>query len=698
MNNNPLSPFFHPKGILLSGVSQDPNKLGYGLARNLVRSGYPGAIHFVNPRGGDLFGQPIHTSILEVPDPVDLAVLLVPPPAVPQAMEETGKRGIKAAIVATGGFREIGPEGARLEEEVIAVAEKFGVRFIGPNCVGNVDTHFPYNTTFLQPPGPPPGEIAFVSHSGAICAAVMDWIRGQGCGLSQLISLGNQANVSEADVLPEVAADPHTKVICLYLEGVKDGRRFMEAAASVVRKVPVVALKVGRFDSGKKAAASHTGALAGQETAFDAAFAKTGVLRADTTEEMFQWARALSMCPLPRGNRVAVLTNSGGPGVTAADALELHGMKLADLSVETKAGMQKILPAAASLNNPVDMLASANPDHFSGCLDLLLRDPGVDSVIVISPPPPPSTTGALVKAMIPVIQTYDKPVILTLMGAEQIREAMSLAWASQIPEYRFPEWSASALGALTRYAEFIRTPVEPGELSTGLDQAKANSLLASAKPGEWLDSDTVLSLLDQYGITTIGLKLAESPDQAVQIADKLGYPVVLKLASADVSHKSDIGGVLLNISSAQEVRDGYDLILQRTRQAKPDARIDGIHVQKMAGSGQELITGFVRDPQFGPMLMFGSGGVEVEGLKDVSFGLAPLTRAEARKMIESTWAGKKLKGFRSIAPADQNAAEEVLLRLSRLASDLPQIQELEINPLRVMGNGAVAIDVRGKLA
>ncbi len=697
MKNNPLTPFFQPKGIVLCGASQDPNKLGYALARNLVRSGYPGVIHFVNPRGGELFGQTILTSILDTPEPVDLAVLLVPPQAVPQMMEETGKRGIKAAIVATGGFREVGPEGALLEEQVFQIAERYGIRFIGPNCVGIINTHYPLETTFLQPPGPPAGEIAFLSHSGAICAAVIDWFRGQGGGLSHLISLGNQTSVSEVDVLPEMAADPHTKVITLYLEGVKDGREFIEAASRVVRKKPIVALKVGRFESGKRAAASHTGALAGQEAAFDAAFAKAGVLRANTTEEMFQWARALAWCPLPQGNRVAVLTNSGGPGVTAADALEMHGMKLADLSPETKSGLQKLLPAAASLQNPVDMLAGAGPEHFSGSLELILQDAGVDSVIVISPPPPPSTTGTLVKAMLPVIQSHQKPVLFTLMGEEQIKEAVSLARAAQIPDYRFPEWAASALGALTKYAAFLKKPVEEKVTLPAIFKKKAAKLLSDAVRGEWLDQETILALLESYGIQTIGLKLAETADHAVRLAGKLGYPVVLKLASPDIAHKSDIGGVLLNVNTAADVRSGFGLIMERARKAKPEARIDGVHVQKMAGAGQEVITGFVRDPMFGPMLMFGSGGVEVEGLKDVAFGIAPISPIEARQMIQSTWAGKKLQGFRSISPADALAAEDVLLRLSQLAMDHPQIQELEINPLKVLVKGALAIDVRGKI-
>lgn len=700
MKTNPFLPFFSPKGIVLSGVSQDPNKLGYALARNLYQSGYPGAIHYVNPRGGELFGQKIYSNILDVPAPVDLAVLLVPPPSVPQAMKETGQRGIKAAIIATGGFKETGPEGAKLEEEVLQIAESFGIRFIGPNCIGIINTHFPFDTSFLQPPGPPAGDMAFLSHSGAICAAVIDWIRGQGGGLSHLFSLGNQTSVSETDILNLIADDPKTKVITLYLEGVKQGGDFIRAASTTVKKKPIVALKVGRFESGKRAAASHTGALAGQESAFDAAFEKAGVLRANTTEEMFQWARALAWCPIPGGNRVAVLTNSGGPGVTAADALEQHGMKLADLQGSTTEALAKFLPAAASLRNPVDMLASATPEHFSESLRLLLDDDGVDSVIVISPPPPPSTTGAVVKAMLPVIQSHDKPVLFVLMGSEQICEAVSLARAAEIPDYRFPEAAASALGALTRYAAYLNKPISKAMPLNGVQIMRARQMAASFPSGGWLDQEQTVGLLEAFGMQTSGLTLAINSSDAVTTARKIGYPVVLKLASDEISHKSDIGGVVLNINSDEETKEAFDLILKRAKQAHPQARIDGVHVQRMIAGGQEVITGFVRDPQFGPLLMFGSGGVEVEGLKDVAFSLAPLSAEEAEQMVLRTWAGRKLLGFRSIAEADFSSVIDTLLRLSELAVKMPEILEMEINPLKVLepGKGSVAIDIRAKIA
>ena len=695
-----ISSFLRPIGVVVVGASREPTKLGYGLARNLVLSGYPGAVHFVNPKGGQLLGKPIYLSLAQVPDPVDLAVLLAPAPQVPQTLRECGERGIRAVIIASGGFREVGPEGAALEQECLKIAETYNLRFIGPNCIGLIDTHFPLDTTFLQPPAPQAGDIAFISHSGAICAAIIDWARGQGIGLSYLISLGNQANVNESDMLEPVAEDRHTKVITLYLEGISNGRRFVEKALRVSSKKPLLALKVGRFESGKKAAASHTGALAGAESAFDAAFERAGVIRAGTTEEMFQWARALAWCPLPKGRRVAILTNAGGPGVTAADALELNGLSLASLSAETKEKMRAFLPAAASLHNPVDMLASASPEHYSRCLQVLLDDPGVDSVMVITPPPPMFATGAVTKSCIPVIQVAEKPVIFVLMGDRLIAEAVEHLRAVQIPEYRFPEWAASALGALSRRAESLSRLGAPELKPARVDLTAARKLLTDdPHPGGFLTQDTVYDLLEMYGIQTTRVKLAATPKEAVKIANEMGYPVVVKVASADIPHKSDVGGVILNIKDDAEVENAFATVIERARTARPDAKIDGVHLQRMLHSGQEVIVGAVQDAQFGALMMFGSGGVEVEGLKDVAFALAPLTQYDAEGLLEKTWAGRKLKGFRSLPPADRAAAQDALVRLAQLAFDFPEILEIEVNPLRVLpaGQGAVAVDIRARV-
>lgn len=704
-----LTPFFNPRGVVVVGVSQDPTKLGYGLARNLVQSRYPGEIHFVNPKGGTLFRRPIYSSVSEVPDPVDLATLLIPARFVPETLEACGRRGIRAAIIGAGGFRETGPQGAALEDECLRIARQYDMRLLGPNCIGLLDTHLPLDTTFLPPPGPTPGDVAFISHSGAICAAVVDWAYSQGFGLSRLVSLGNQADVNETDVLAPVAADPYTDVLNLYLEGVSDGRRFVEQAGHVTRQKPIIALKVGRFESGRRAVASHTGALAGRENAFNAAFRRAGVIRADTSEEMFDWARALAWCPPPQGRAVAVLTNAGGPGVTAADALEVNGMHLARLQDQTVAALQQILPSAASVHNPVDMLASASPEQYGESLRLLLADSGVHSVLVILPPPPMFTTGAVAKALIPVIHTAGKPVVLAVMGERLIQEAVEHFRAAQVPEYRFPERAASALTVLAERAEYLARAEETAVVWSDVNAEQVHSLLTSSPRDEsgFLPQEVTNRIIAAYGISPLSMELATTADQAVQLARQAGFPVALKVASRDIPHKSDVGGVLLNLRGEDAVVQGFHTVTENARRARPEAEILGVHVQRMVLRGQEVIVGAIHDPQFGPLAMFGSGGVEVEGLKDVAFALAPVTREEAEYMLESTWAGRRLRGYRHMPPADRAAVIEVITRLAQLAADFsgatpeqaPQLAEIEINPLRVLpeGHGAFAVDVRARV-
>jgi acetate---CoA ligase (ADP-forming) len=699
-----LAPFFAPDGVAIVGASHDPTKLGYGLSRNLVQSGYRGAIHLVNVKGGVLLNRPVYPNLAQVPDPVDLAVLLIPAPFIPQAIRDCGERDIHAAIIAAGGFRETGPEGEVLEQECLSIARQFGIRLIGPNCIGLLDTHLPIDTTFLSPPGPTPGDVAFISHSGAICAAVIDWARGQGFGISRLVSLGNQVDVNETDVLAPVASDPHTRVLTLYLEGVSDGRRFVEQARSVTRQKPVIALKVGRFASGRRAVASHTGALAGQENAFNAAFRRAGVIRVETSEELFDWARALAWCPLPAGRRVAVLTNSGGPGVTAADAIEAHGLKLAQLSPEIETALRQVLSPFASLQNPVDMLASAAPQDYANCLRILLSDPEVDSAMVILPPPPMHTAGGVAKAVIPVIYTADKPVVIALMGERLIQEAVEHFRAARVPDYRFPERAAAALAILVERAESLahsqQLDEEPNQ-APNMHPEMVRAALASKASTEngFLAQETVDQILLAYGIPIPPAVLVRSENEAIQHAQQLGYPLVLKVASPDIPHKSDVNGVLLNLGDDIAVQAGFRQVTENARRACPDAEILGAYLQRMVPPGQEVIIGAVQDAQFGALAMFGSGGTEVEGLKDVAFGLAPLPRQEAEQMLSNTWAGRKLKGYRNLPPADRETVLDVLLRLAQLAADFPQFIEIEINPLRVLaeGQGAYAVDARIRL-
>jgi acetyltransferase len=686
-----LEQFFNPKGIAVIGASTDPGKLGYGVARNLIQGGYPGVVHLVNPKGGALFGHQMQSSVSVLPNPVDLAVVIVPAQAAPQTLREIGQRGIRAAILASGGFKETGPAGAKLEAEVVQICHEYGIRLLGPNCIGLLDTHLPFDTTFLPPPPPPRGRLAFLSHSGAFCAAVVDWSRAQGFGFSRLVSLGNQADVTETDLLPVIAADPHTRAICLYLESMADGGRFIETVRAVTSHKAVVAMKVGRTESGQQAAASHTGALASSDIAFSAALEKAGAFRADTAEQMFDWAQALAACPLPKGRRIGILTNAGGPGVIAADALEAEGLELARFSAPTLSHLKEILPAAGSARNPVDMLASASPQLYADCLSALLAEPGVDGVIVIAPPSPNHPTEAIAEGLIPLITRAKKPALVALMGFQLVDAARARFAEAGIPTYPFPERAASALGALWRRGnELKRRRLDEGRTTLGGDGGRTtvDQKSGGARP--------ILDLLEQYGIAVARLELARSAGEAAELAGRIGFPLVMKVASADIAHKSDVGGVLLDIGSAGEAASAYELLMERAKTTRPAARIEGVHLQRQVEAGQEVIVGMRRDAQFGALMMFGSGGVEVEGLKDLAFGLGPLTEAEAREMLGKTWAGRRLGGFRSIPAADAQAVIEVLIRLSRLAVDFPKIEEIEINPLRVLSRGAVAVDVRAR--
>jgi acetyl coenzyme A synthetase (ADP forming)-like protein len=692
-----LLPFFQPKGVVVVGASCNTSKLGYGVARNLVNSGFPGGIHFVSRKPGNLFGRPVYSNLQEVPDPVDLAVLIVPAPGICAAVEQCGQRGIHAAIVISSGFREVGGSGVELEKQMMRIAFNAGIRLVGPNCIGLMDTHFPIDTTFLPPPLPVAGDVAFISQSGAICAAIIDWARGQGFGFSHLISLGNQTDVNEIDMLTAVIDDPNTRVLTLYLESVSNGQKFIEQAKKMTRFKPIIALKVGRFSSGKRAAASHTGALAGEDIAYEAAFQKAGIIRATTSEEMFEWASALACCPLPAGRRMAVLTNAGGPGVIAADALESHGLTLAELQKKNRQKLEIILPEAAGLNNPIDMLASASPGIFAQCLEILIQDPGVDGVMVILPPPPMYLAEVVADELIPVIHSSTKPVIIALMGEQLIKIASDRFRQARIPEYRFPERAASALHILTERMEYLKNKVSELKRFEDLDPLRAQELLINRLTGDWLDQSAIEELMKSYGIPIAEMKLASSPDQARRISQEIGFPVVMKIASPDILHKSDLEGVILNILSQDDAAMGFSRLIEKFYTRKPAGRLLGVHIQQMLPMGQDVIVGSIRDPQFGAMLMFGSGGVEVEGLNDLAFSLAPLRVEETDRLINKTWAGRRLNGYRNIPKGDVMGVNKIVQRISFMVSDLPEIMELEINPLRVFPSGLIALDVRVKL-
>ena len=680
-----LDPFFKPKGVAVIGASRDPHKLGHGVVRNLKEYRYRGPIYPVNRSASEILGERCYATVSNVPDPVDLAVVVVPSKAVPGTLRECGERGIKHAIVVSGGFSETGEEGRKLEEELKNVADEMDIHVIGPNCIGTIDTHTPVNTTFVTGM-PESGEIGFCSQSGAMVASVIDWARGAGVGFSRIVSLGNQADVNETQMIEALRQDNQTRVITAYIEGVSDGKAFLESAKTAALEKPFVALKGGRGKSGAKAVASHTGALAGSTEAYEAAFKRSGVQQAETMEEMFDWARALAWQPLPKGKRVAVLTNAGGPAILAVDALEKAGLEMAELTTETKNYLKSRLPKAASINNPVDVLAGSGPGTYAVALDALLTDDTVDSVVVIQAPQDWFLPASLAEVVGEVAGVHDKPVIASIMGKASVDEALGILHKRKVPNVAFPERVASILSAMLQRKEWLNirrdktARIEVADRKTAMDYASKES---------WT------SLLETYGINLPPQEKASSIEEALKSAETIGYPVVLKLLSDEVTHKTEINGVKLGIDYEDDLRKAW-------KELEDSAKIAGVHmkgvlIQKMLTGGYEVIIGIRQDEQFGPLALFGTGGTDVELLRDVASGIAPLNRLQAEQLISETAAGAKLKGWRNQPEADRETVIEYLMRMGQLAEDLPGVQELEINPLYVMpkGEGAYAIDIRG---
>jgi acetyltransferase len=597
-------------------------------------------------------------------------------------MEQVGQRGIHAAVIISGGFSEIGQPGVALENRVVEIARRHNIRLIGPNCIGVIDTHTMLDTTFV-PDMPKPGVITFVSQSGAVCGGVIDWASGAGIGLSRIVTLGNQADLTETDILESLADDDNTRVIALYLEGVEDGRRFVDVARRVSERKPIVAVKTGFTDAGRQAAASHTGALAGTDSAYRAAFHHAGILRVPHLEALFDAAISLANQPLPRGERVAILTNAGGPGAMASDALESNGMHLARLTEETKFCLRQFLQPHANVAGPVDMLGGADEHDYARALDALMRDPGVDAVLVINVPQALVPAVRIVREIAGVVHRLQalpdynplaragKPVMTCLIGDVSLPEAVEFMRQAELPLFPFPERAAAALAAMVQRRKWLEAPPQIPNVQSPISNFQSR-------------------------IPTLPQKPARSANEAARIAKEMGLPVVVKIASPDISHKSDVGGVEVGLRTASAVRAAFKRVTENARRAKPDARIEGVTVQAMARPGREVIVGAVRDPQFGPLVMFGSGGVYVELMKDVSFRLAPVARSEAEAMIEETLAGKLLSGLRGQPPADKSAVADVIVAVSELVAADETITEMDINPLMVYdeGQGAVAVDIR----
>ena len=690
-----LTPFFEPSGVAVIGASSNPRKLSYGILRNLINSRYTGAVYPVNPGAAEILGKPCYADIAAVPDPVELAVLVIPAGATLQTLTDCGERGIKAAIIISGGFKEVGSGGADLEKQCLEVARRYHMRLIGPNCVGAMNLHNGLNTTFIHGV-PDEGGIGFLSQSGAVCGGVVDFVHGKKVGFSHFLSLGNEADVTETDIIDYLGADPNTRVIAAYVEQIRDGRRFLEVARRVSRIKPIVLIKAGRTSAGARAVSSHTGSLAGSHTAYQAAFKQAGVIEVDTFAELFDVALALDTQPIPKGNRAVILTNAGGPAALASDSLSSSGFALGDLSETTRTLLRQHLNPSAQVSNPVDMLGGAEPPEYEMAVRAALADPQVDVVLPILVPQALVNPAEVARAIVTAATGAKKTVLACIMGDESVAEARLILQGNGIPMYVYPETMGKVLSAMRRYDLWRQTAEPQVNLLEHIDQQRAAALLKASGPAKALGEAATRPLLQAYGIPVVQGVTATSAADAAAAAQRIGFPVVMKIISPDILHKSDVGGIRLNLKSDLEVSAEYESLMQDMRDRQPQARIEGVLIEQMASRGQEVIVGMKRDPGFGPLLMFGLGGIYVELFKDVSFRVAPVSPAEALAMIHETSAGRLLTGFRGQPKADLDAVVDCICRVSQLALDFDEIQEVEVNPLLVFpeGQGALALDGR----
>ncbi|MDH7487532.1 MAG: acetate--CoA ligase [Anaerolineae bacterium] len=691
-----LDMFFNPQSVAVIGASRDPTKLGYGVLHNIIRYGYEGRVYPINPKADEVLGLPAYASVLDVPDPIDLAVIVVPAGFVAAVLEECGQKGVKGAVIITAGFREIGREGKQRENELLEIAHRYGMRLIGPNVLGVIDTISHLNASFAAGM-PRQGTIAFMSQSGALCTSILDMALAEGVGFSHFVSLGNKADTNEIDFLEAWRDDPHSRVIVAYLEGIVNGARFMEVARQVNLQKPIVAIKSGTTSAGSRAVSSHTGTLAGSEQAYDVAFNQVGLIRARSVEDLFDYAVAFARQPLLRNDRIAVITNAGGPGIMAADAIERAGLQLASLEPETQRLLKEKLPAAASAANPIDVLGDALADRYELALHAALNDPNTGGVIVILTPQVMTQIEETARVVGEATQQHDKPVMACFMGQATVRPGVDILNEMKVPNYRVPERAVAALAAMSRYRRWREQPplqikrfdVDNGKVREVFDRVRQEGRVS-------IGDAEAREIMQAYGLPMPQSVLAATAEEAVAAAEQIGYPVVMKIASPDILHKTDIGGVKLNLTTPGDVRDAFDLLVFRATRYMPDAEIWGCLVQQQVRGGKEVILGMSRDPQFGPLLLFGLGGIYVEALKDVTFRVAPIDEREAREMIGEIRAYSLLRGVRGEPPADMEAIVDTLLRMSQLVTDFPEIAEMDINPLIVFeqGKGVLSIDMR----
>lgn len=665
-----------------------------------MKHGFTGAVHPVNPKAASIHSIRAYASVGAIGEPVDLAIIAVPKERVLGVAQGCADAGVRGLVVISAGFREVGGQGVERELTLRDLVRRHGIRMIGPNCMGvlNTDPDIAMNGTFA-PTMPPRGRVGFVSQSGAMGLSVLDYAKEYGIGISQFVSVGNKADVSGNDLLTQWEHDPSVDVILMYVENFGNPRRFLDIASRLTKRKPIVILKSGRSSVGARAATSHTGALAASDAAVDALLAQAGALRAGSVEELFDIAMAFTGQPLPRSRRTAVVTNAGGPGILAADALEAQGLVLGELGAATVQALAPLFPTEASIRNPLDMIASATPSGYRHSLEALLGDEQIDSVVAIFVPPLGVRQEDVAEAIVAATRTRpDKPVIAVLMGREGLPQGRAELHEAGIPAYIFPESAARALVALARQSEWIRRALSVAE-PLRVEHARASAIIQRAQNEgrEKLSELEALQLLGAYGIPVAEARIGRDAEEAVRIARSLGYPLVLKVVSPDISHKTDIGGVRLGIENEAELRQAYRDLLESVARADATARVDGMLVQRMVQGGTETIVGVSREPLFGPLVMFGLGGIFVEALRDIVFRVAPLSELDARDMLAAIRAKAVLEGVRGKPPADRAALERTLRLIAQLADDFPEIEEMDINPLLALPQGVLALDARIRL-
>ena len=690
-----LAPFLDPASVAVIGASRDPYKVGGSVVANLRSAGFRGRIIPINSRADSVQGLPAFRALLDVEGTVDLAVIAVPAADVLPALKQCAAKKVGGAVVISAGFRETGGEGLRREAELRAWLRDQPIRVLGPNCLGWIRPTRRLNVTFA-PGMPEPGGIAFITHSGALAVAILDWARDRRVGFSLFASLGNQADVNESDLLDAVAADPETRVIACYLEGVADGPRFLAALRRAAAVKPVVLLKAGRSPEGARAVCSHTGALAGSDRAFDTAVRHAGALRVDTVEELFDVARGLASQPLPRGRRLIVVTNGGGLGIVATDAARAAGLTITPIDDAVRRRLAEGLPAAAGLGNPVDLVGDADARRYGHALHTLGHNTA-DAVLVLLTPQAATDAASVARTIVGSTRGWPIPVAAAFVGGTRVAPGVRVLEEAGIPCYAFPETAVKMLAGMTRLAERRAAVAAPA--GPALDPARGRAWLAGLGPaaGRPLGMLELAPLLAAYDIPCVAARVAESADAAAASAERIGFPVALKIVSPDITHKTELGGVALMLGDRRAVREAAAAMLGRVALERPEALIQGLLVEAMAPAGKELLLGGVRDAQFGPLVMVGLGGIYVEVFADTAARLAPVSPGEARVMLDELKLAPLLRGTRGEPPVDRDALAAIVGRFSQLLADLPELAEIEINPLTVGASGAVAVDARARL-